>query len=66
MLKVIIYLTFKKIVEAYRARGFIAVGVNVNHVAALVDDKAYLFETCFRDIVLGHYCRRKGCFVVVD
>ena|GEM_PF-3301775 len=57
-------MTFKKIVEAYRARDFIAVDVNENHVAAPVDNKAYLLETCFRDIVLGHYCRRKGCFVV--
>jgi putative transposase len=40
-----IYLVFKKIAEAYRPRGFISVDVNENHVAVLVDDKAYLFET---------------------
>jgi len=54
-----IYLTFKKHVEAYKPRGLIAVDVNENHVVALVDEGAYLFETGFRDIVLGYYYRRK-------
>ena len=54
-----IYLVFKKIAEAYRPRGFISVDVNENHVAVLVDDKVYLFETGFRDVVLGYYYRRK-------
>jgi putative transposase len=52
-------LVFKKIAEAYRPRGFISVDVNENHVAVLVDDRVYLFETGFRDIVLGYYYRRK-------
>jgi IS605 OrfB family transposase len=55
----IIYLVFKKSVEAFKPRGFISVDVNENHVAVLVDDKAYLFETGFRDIVLGYYYRRR-------
>jgi len=57
--RLIIYLVFKKIAEAYRPRGFISVDVNENHVAVLVDDKVYLFETGFRDVVLGYYYRRK-------
>jgi putative transposase len=57
--RLIIYLVFKKIAEAYRPRGFISVDANENHVAVLVDDKVYLFETGFRDVVLGYYYRRK-------
>jgi len=57
--RLIIYLVFKKSVEAYRPRGFVSVDVNENHVAVLVDDKAFLFETNFKDIVLGYYYRRK-------
>jgi IS605 OrfB family transposase len=57
--RLIIYLVFKKITEAYRPRGFISVDVNENHVAVLIDGKVYLFETGFRDIVLGYYYRRK-------
>ena len=57
--RLIIYLVFKKITEAYRPRGFISVDVNENHVAVLIDDKAFLFETGFRDMVLGYYYRRK-------
>jgi putative transposase len=57
--RLIIYLVFKKIAEAYRPRGFISVDANENHVAVLVDDKAFLFETGFRDMVLGYYYRRK-------
>jgi IS605 OrfB family transposase len=57
--QLIIYLTFKRSVEAYKPRGFISVDVNENHVAVLVDDKVFLFETGFRDIVLGYYYRRK-------
>jgi len=57
--QLIVYLTFKKSVEVYRPSGFIAVDVNENHVAVLVDDKAFLFDTGFRDIVLGYYYRRK-------
>lgn len=57
--RVLIYLTFKKSVELYKPKGFTPVDVNENHVAVLVDGKAYLFETGFRDIVLGYYYRRK-------
>jgi len=57
--RLIIYLTLKKSVVAYELRGFIAVDVNENHVAVLVDGSVYLFETGVRDIVLGYYYRRK-------
>jgi putative transposase len=57
--RLIIYLVFKKSVEIYGSRGFISVDANENHVAVLVDDKAFLFETGFRDMVLGYYYRRK-------
>jgi len=57
--RLIVYLVFKKCVEMFKPRGFISVDVNENHVAVLVDDKAFLFETGFRDIVLGYYYRRK-------
>jgi IS605 OrfB family transposase len=57
--RLIIYLVFKKIAEAYRPRGFVSVDVNENHVAVLVDGGVYLFETGFRVIVLGYYYRRK-------
>ena len=53
------YLTFKKSVEAYEPRGFVAVDVNENSVAVLVEGEVYLFETKFKDIVLGYYYRRK-------
>jgi IS605 OrfB family transposase len=57
--RAIIFLTFKKSFEVYKPRGFITVDVNENHVAVLVDGKVYLFETGFRDVVLGYYYRRK-------
>jgi len=57
--RLIVYLVFKKRVEMFKPRGFISVDVNENHVAVLIDDKVYLFETGFRDIVLGYYYRRK-------
>ena len=57
--RLIIYLTFKKSVEACESRGFVAVDVNENYVAVLVEDKVYLFETGFRDVVLGYHYRRK-------
>ena len=56
--QLIIYLAFKRSVEAYKPRGFISVDVNENHVAVLVDDKVFFFETGFRVIVLGYYYRR--------
>jgi IS605 OrfB family transposase len=57
--RLIIYLVFKKSVEIYGFRGFISVDANENHVAVLIDGEVYLFETGFRDIVLGYYYRRK-------
>jgi len=58
--KLIIYLTFKRSVKVYEPRGFIAVDVNENHVAVMVDGRVYLLETGFKDIVLGYYYRRKS------
>jgi len=55
--RLVIYLTFKKSVEAYEPRGFVAVDVNENHVAVLAGGSVYLFETGFRDIILGYYYR---------
>jgi len=57
--QLIVYLTFKKSVEVFRPGGLISVDVNENHVAVLVDGGVYLFETGFKDIVLGYYYRRK-------
>jgi len=57
--KLVIYLTFRKSVETYKPSGFIAVDVNENHVAVLVDRSVYLFETGVRDIVLGYHYRGK-------
>jgi IS605 OrfB family transposase len=57
--RLITYLVFKKSAETYESRGFISVDVNENHVAVLVDDKVFLFETGFKDIVLGYYYRRR-------
>jgi len=57
--RLVAYLTFKKSVEVYRPRGFVAVDVNENHIAVLADGKAHLFETNFRAVVLSYYYRRK-------
>jgi len=57
--RLVAYLTFKKRVEAYEPKGFVAVDVNEDHVAVLVDGSTYLFEAGFRDIILGYYYRRK-------
>jgi len=57
--RLIIYLTFRKNPETHEPRGFITVDVNENYVAVLVDGSIYLFETGFRDIVLGYYYRKK-------
>jgi IS605 OrfB family transposase len=57
--QLIIYLVFKKSVEAFKPGGFISVDVNENYVAVLIDGRVYLFETGFRDIVLSYYYRRK-------
>jgi len=58
--RLLVYLTFKRSVEVYGPRGFIAVDVNESHVAAMVDGRVYLFETGFKDTVLGYYHRRNG------
>ena len=57
--QLVIYLAFVKEVEEYKPRGFIAVDVNENNVAMLVDGIAYLFETNIEKLVLGYYYRRK-------
>jgi len=57
--RLIVYLTFKKTVEVYKPSGFVSVDVNENHVAVLIEGRVYLFETGFKDIVLGYYYRRK-------
>jgi len=57
--RLVVCLTIKRHVEAYKPRGLIAVDVNEDHVAVLVDGGVYLLETRFRDIVLGYYYRRK-------
>jgi IS605 OrfB family transposase len=57
--RLIVYLVFKKSVEMFKPSGFISIDVNENHVAVLVDGRVFLFETGFRDIVLGYYYRRK-------
>jgi transposase len=54
-----VYLTFKKNIELFEPRGFIAVDVNESHEVVLIDNGVYLFETGFKDIVLGYYYRRK-------
>jgi IS605 OrfB family transposase len=57
--RLLIYLVFKKSVEAFEPRGFISIDVNENHVAVLVDGRVLLFETGFRGIVLGYHYRRR-------
>jgi len=57
--RLIVYLTFKKTVEVYEPKGLVPVDVNENGVAVLVEGEAYLFETRFKDIVLGYYYRKK-------
>jgi len=57
--RLIIYLAFEKSVETCKPRGFIAVDVNENNVTMLLEDRVYLFETGFKDVVLGYYYRRK-------
>jgi len=57
--RLVVYLTFKKRVEVYEPKSFVAVDVNENHVAVLVDGSVYIFETGFRDVILGYYYRRK-------
>ena len=57
--RLVVYLVFIRYVEEYEPRGFVTVDVNENNVAALIDGNVHLFETGFRDLVLGYYYRRK-------
>jgi len=53
-------LIFKKDVEAYKPKGYIAINVNENSIIVLVDSIVYLFETGLKDITLGYYYRRRS------
>jgi IS605 OrfB family transposase len=58
--QLLMYLTFKRReVEECEPRGYITIDVNENHEAILIDGTVYLFETGFKDIVLGYSYRRK-------
>ncbi|MET1128337.1 MAG: hypothetical protein ABWW70_03365 [Thermoproteota archaeon] len=57
--QLLIYLTFTKEVEEYKPRGYLAVDVNENSAAILVDGVTYLFKTDTAKIVLGYYYRRR-------
>ena len=57
--RLIVYLIFRKDVRLYKPSGYIAVDVNENNVAVLLDGKAYLLETDIERITLGYYYRRK-------
>ena len=57
--RLIIYLIFRKNVRLYKPNDYIAVDVNENNVAVLLDGKAYLLETNIERITLGYYYRRK-------
>jgi len=43
--RLLIYFTFTKEVEEYKPTSFISVDVNENNLTALIDGKAYLFQT---------------------
>jgi len=58
--RLLIYLTFTKEVEEYKPTSFISVDVNENNITALIDGKAYLFETDMGKTVQGYYYRRKS------
>ncbi|MEM0439180.1 MAG: transposase [Sulfolobales archaeon] len=57
--RLIVYLIFRKDVKQYKPNGYVAVDVNENNVAALINRKAYLLETNIERITLGYYYRRK-------
>ncbi len=57
--RLIIYLTFFKDVEQYKAKSWISVDVNEDNVTALVDFTPVIFETGQKKITLGYYYRRK-------
>jgi len=58
--RLLIYLTFSKEVEEYKPTSFISVDVNENNLTALIDGKAYLFQTDMGKTVQGYYYRRKS------
>jgi len=58
--RLLIYLTFTKEVQEYKPTTFISVDVNENNVTALIDGKAYLFQTDMGKTVQGYYYRRKS------
>jgi len=57
--QLIIYLTFVREVEEFRSRGYLAVDVNENNIAIMVDGIPYLFETNTEKLILGYHYRRK-------
>ncbi len=57
--RLIVYLIFRKDVRLYKPSGYIAVDVNENNVAVLINRKAYLLETNIERVTLGYYYRRK-------
>ena len=58
--RLIVHLTFVKVVGEYKPEGYLPVDVNENNVTILVDGIAYLFETSTEKLVLGYYYRRKS------
>jgi len=58
--RLLVYLTFTKEVEEYKPLSFISVDVNENNLTALIDGRAYLFETDMGKTVQGYYYRRKS------
>jgi putative transposase len=57
--RLIIYLIFRRNVRLYKPSGYVAIDVNENNVAVLINGKAYLLETNIERITLGYYYRRK-------
>jgi IS605 OrfB family transposase len=57
--RLVFYLTFRKEVSEYRPKGYIAVDVNEDAEAVLIDGLVYLFETKLSRVTLGYYYRRK-------
>jgi len=58
--RLLVYLTFTKEVEEYKPLSFISVDINENNLTALIDGKAYLFQTDMGKTVLGYFYRRKS------
>ena len=57
--RLIVYLTFRKDIRLYKPSGYVAIDVNENNIAVLINRKAYLLETSIERITLGYYYRRK-------